>query len=67
MLPSPCINVCQMDMPSGLCQGCFRNLDEIADWANADDARRADILAAVARRRLDAQARASELPSQSGA
>jgi predicted Fe-S protein YdhL (DUF1289 family) len=31
-VPSPCVNVCQMDPVSGLCRGCLRNLDEIAGW-----------------------------------
>ena len=31
-VPSPCISVCQMDQDSGLCQGCWRSLDEIAAW-----------------------------------
>ena len=31
-MPSPCISVCRMDAVSGLCEGCFRTLDEIAAW-----------------------------------
>jgi uncharacterized protein len=31
-VPSPCVNVCQMDPGSGLCLGCRRTLQEIADW-----------------------------------
>jgi uncharacterized protein len=58
MLPSPCINICQMDAASGLCVGCWRSLDEIAGWAVADDAARAAILAAVARRREQAASQA---------
>lgn len=54
MLPSPCINLCRMDEASDLCLGCFRNLAEIAAWAAADDAARALVLAAVARRRARA-------------
>lgn len=54
MLPSPCINVCQMDKTTGLCSGCFRTLDEIARWASTDDSQRAEILAAVDRRRTAA-------------
>jgi predicted Fe-S protein YdhL (DUF1289 family) len=34
---SPCINVCQMNADTGLCEGCLRTLDEIADWAIYDD------------------------------
>jgi predicted Fe-S protein YdhL (DUF1289 family) len=32
-VPSPCINVCRMDAATGLCEGCFRTLDEIACWS----------------------------------
>ncbi|HTS53192.1 MAG TPA: DUF1289 domain-containing protein [Burkholderiales bacterium] len=31
-IDSPCRNVCQMDPSSGLCLGCRRTLQEIADW-----------------------------------
>ncbi len=34
---SPCISVCRMDAASGLCEGCFRTLEEIADWSGLDD------------------------------
>jgi len=53
MAASPCINVCQMDEQTGFCAGCYRSLDEIAAWARLDDGRQVDILAAVARRRLE--------------
>ncbi len=29
---SPCVKVCALDPQSGLCRGCFRTLEEIADW-----------------------------------
>jgi hypothetical protein len=51
MIASPCINVCKLDEASGLCQGCYRNLAEIAAWGNASDRKKTLILAAVARRR----------------
>jgi predicted Fe-S protein YdhL (DUF1289 family) len=35
--PSPCISVCRMDAASGLCEGCFRTLDEIAAWSRLDE------------------------------
>ncbi len=31
-IQSPCIGVCSMDDLSGLCQGCYRTLDEIQAW-----------------------------------
>lgn len=63
MLPSPCINLCQMNPKSGLCQGCFRSIDEIAGWAQSDDATRGRILAAVAQRRQAEQPAAAECPA----
>jgi len=37
LVPSPCISVCRMNVASGLCEGCFRTLDEIAAWSGMDD------------------------------
>jgi len=42
-VPSPCINVCRLDT-QGLCIGCRRTIDEIAEWPRASDARRSEIL-----------------------
>lgn len=63
MIQSPCINICKMDAPSGLCTGCLRTIDEISLWSRTDDATRAQILAAVAQRRLTDAAKAEQLPS----
>lgn len=52
-IPSPCIDVCQTDEVRGLCLGCGRTLDEVADWGTCADATRADVLAALPAR-LDA-------------
>jgi len=35
MVQSPCINVCRME--NGLCKGCLRTLDEIAQWSTMTD------------------------------
>ena len=48
---SPCIDVCRMDANSGLCEGCLRTLDEIANWAAATDDAKHLILVAIAQRR----------------
>jgi predicted Fe-S protein YdhL (DUF1289 family) len=29
---SPCIGVCTLNPGTQLCEGCFRNLTEIAEW-----------------------------------
>lgn len=36
-LPSPCISVCVMNPDSGLCDGCFRTIDEITQWSTATE------------------------------
>jgi predicted Fe-S protein YdhL (DUF1289 family) len=48
--PSPCISVCRMDADSGVCEGCFRTLDEIAAWGMASDAEKRVIWQALVRR-----------------
>jgi uncharacterized protein len=35
---SPCTNVCRLDQSTGLCEGCFRNREEIKAWKTMDDA-----------------------------
>jgi predicted Fe-S protein YdhL (DUF1289 family) len=37
-VPSPCVNICQMDPYTGWCHGCRRTLDEIAAWSALSDA-----------------------------
>ncbi len=37
-VPSPCVSVCRMEPDSGLCGGCWRNLDEIARWSAMTEA-----------------------------
>lgn len=58
-IASPCINVCRMNAVTGLCEGCFRSLDEIARWSHHADAEKRRILDAVDRRRAQALAGAS--------
>jgi predicted Fe-S protein YdhL (DUF1289 family) len=43
---SPCVDICRLDA-AGLCVGCRRTLDEIAEWSRASDARRLEILRAL--------------------
>jgi len=58
-IPSPCINVCRMSAVTGLCEGCFRTLDEIARWSRHADVEKRRILEAVERRRAQAPVAAS--------
>jgi predicted Fe-S protein YdhL (DUF1289 family) len=47
---SPCINVCQMTA-DGVCEGCFRTLDEIACWSILDDDEKIAVLTLLPARR----------------
>jgi len=47
---SPCINICRLD-DQGLCVGCRRTIDEIAEWSRASEARRREILSELDARR----------------
>jgi predicted Fe-S protein YdhL (DUF1289 family) len=59
---SPCVSLCIIDAPTGLCAGCYRTLGEIAAWIDLSVAeRRAVVDHAAARRALHASAIASRL------
>ena len=51
--PSPCINVCRMDPRTGLCEGCFRSIEEIAQWSTAPEGYKRAVWKEI-RRRKDA-------------
>ncbi|WP_051184957.1 DUF1289 domain-containing protein [Leptospira broomii] len=40
MVRSPCIKLCQMDPMTGLCEGCFRTLQEIGMWTSYSEEER---------------------------
>lgn len=42
-IPSPCTGICTMDGTLGLCLGCGRTGDEIAEWSSAGNGRRGAI------------------------
>jgi predicted Fe-S protein YdhL (DUF1289 family) len=48
---TPCVKVCIVDGPTGLCLGCYRTLQEIGGWSALTDERRAQIMAELASRR----------------
>lgn len=31
-IASPCIGVCAMNETTGLCEGCYRSIEEIREW-----------------------------------
>jgi predicted Fe-S protein YdhL (DUF1289 family) len=49
---SPCVKVCALDPDTGLCRGCYRSLQEIADWLEMTvDEKRATLERAAERAR----------------
>lgn len=56
---SPCCSVCKMNDRSGLCEGCYRTIDEIIAWSKmADDDKRRVWQLLPARRQAVANAQA---------
>ncbi|WP_395669840.1 DUF1289 domain-containing protein [Rhodoferax sp.] len=49
-VPSPCISVCRMDPKTTLCEGCYRTMDEICQWAQATDTDKRQVWARIAQR-----------------
>jgi predicted Fe-S protein YdhL (DUF1289 family) len=50
-VPSPCVKVCVLDRATGLCRGCLRSIDEIADWVDMTPEEKRATLARIAQRR----------------
>ena len=51
VVASPCVSVCAIDAPTGLCAGCYRTLGEIAGWIDLSADERRSVLAALPERR----------------
>jgi uncharacterized protein len=54
---SPCIGVCDIEIDTGYCRGCWRTLGEIAAWPEYDDVQRRGVLAAARQREASAAPR----------
>jgi len=54
--PSPCVSICRLDDRTGLCVGCFRNIDEIRDWMIMPPDERQTVLRQIDERRAAAAA-----------
>jgi len=52
---SPCTSVCVLDPAPGLCRGCLRTIEEIAQWPTLSAEARRRGLAAVDERRARLQ------------
>ncbi len=49
-IKSPCIGVCAIDDLSGLCQGCYRTIDEIKVWWDMSQGEQKNLLAELEER-----------------
>ncbi|MEO8003930.1 MAG: DUF1289 domain-containing protein [Betaproteobacteria bacterium] len=50
-VPSPCVNVCQMDPHTGLCRGCTRTIEEIGGWMDFSATEKLAVLEKIEARR----------------
>ena len=44
---SPCIGICQINPLTQLCDGCFRNEDEVANWWDLSASQKREVLDAL--------------------
>jgi uncharacterized protein len=51
---TPCTKVCVIDAASGLCRGCGRTIDEIAQWGGLSDETRRTIMSGLTARMIAA-------------
>lgn len=49
-IESPCVKICVIHPRAGICVGCHRSLDEIADWSTMGADERARVLAELPER-----------------
>jgi predicted Fe-S protein YdhL (DUF1289 family) len=49
-IQSPCIGICAITEVSGLCEGCYRTIEEIAQWWDMTNAQRSDVMTKLSAR-----------------
>jgi predicted Fe-S protein YdhL (DUF1289 family) len=50
MVKSPCINICKINNDSGLCIGCYRNVDEVSNWIHFTDKQKKIVISKIQKR-----------------
>jgi predicted Fe-S protein YdhL (DUF1289 family) len=50
--PSPCVSLCKIDQDTGLCEGCWRSIDEIIAWGTASETIKREIWQKIQQRKL---------------
>lgn len=49
---SPCVKLCVMHEKAGICVGCFRTIDEIANWSTLSPEARKALLSELPDRQI---------------
>ncbi len=52
---SPCTGLCTLDRETGICDGCYRHIDEIVAWATLGAEARREVMRLTEERRLAAE------------
>ena len=53
-VPSPCINWCDINPENGYCRGCYRTLNEIANWSELSDPEKLEVWSELTKRKPQA-------------
>ncbi len=53
-VPSPCVKICVLDPDTRMCRGCFRSIDEVAEWVEYSPEEKLAVLERIAQRRKEA-------------
>lgn len=48
-LASPCVSLCRLN-DQGICQGCYRSIEEIRSWSHLDDEERQQVIVTCSER-----------------
>ncbi len=51
MIKSPCVDKCQMNPSTNMCEGCFRTIDEISDWSGYSNNQKVYVLELIKKRK----------------
>ncbi len=51
MIKSPCVDKCDMNPYTKLCEGCLRNIEEITNWSNFTDNEKIHVLKLIEKRK----------------
>lgn len=53
-VPSPCVKICVLDPDTRMCRGCFRSIDEVAEWVEYSPEEKLAVLERIAQRKKEA-------------